>query len=269
MTVCKKSAAAALCLLLLLTGCSRRPAAAAVPEGPAVSAAMETPAPETPPAEEAVSETAAPAPEAAPEPTTEATPEPAPAYPDVDITSWEFLLANAEHGIGEYQPELETVENGQKFDTRAAQALRDFIAGAREAGQSVYLSSAYRSYAEQSYLYERKVNQYGGDRAKAATIVLPPGTSEHQTGLSADITDRYYEMKTDALENTALFQWMLANCAEYGFILRYPLGKGEITGVIYEPWHFRYVGQTAARYIMDEGLCLEEFLALYETEAPK
>ncbi len=197
-----------------------------------------------------------------PSPTPSPTPEPTPSYPDVDVTSWELRLANLNNSIGEYAPELEVIENNQQFDARAADALREFIQAARDEGLSVYLSSAYRSYAEQQYLYNRKVAQVG--EAVAKTIVAPPGTSEHQTGLAADITDRYYEVKNSELENTELYQWMSAHCQEYGFIVRYPKDKEDITGIIYEPWHFRYVGVEAATYIMENGLCLEEFVALYE-----
>jgi LAS superfamily LD-carboxypeptidase LdcB len=144
--------------------------------------------------------------------------------------------------------------------------MADFLAGARAEGLSVVINSAYRDYATQNYLYERKVSQYGGDRAVAATIVAPPGTSEHQTGLCADIADRFYETKDRSIANTATFKWMEAHCAEYGFILRYPEGKEDITGIMYEPWHFRYVGKEAAAFIMENGLCLEEFLALYGVE---
>lgn len=107
------------------------------------------------------------------------------------------------------------------------------------------------------------MEQYGSEE-EAAAIVAPPGTSEHQTGLACDITDQYYELKNSSLEDTALFQWMSQHCQEYGFIVRYPKDKEDVTGIIYEPWHFRYVGEEAAAYIMEHGLCLEEFLALYE-----
>ena len=137
----------------------------------------------------------------------------------------------------------------------------DFVEAARAEGLRVYLSSGYRDYATQNYLYQRKVGQYGAEVAK--TIVAPPGTSEHQTGLACDITDQYYEFKDASLENTALYQWMSEHCQEYGFIVRFPKGKEDITGIIYEPWHFRYVGVDAATYIMENDLCLEEFLQLY------
>ena len=181
--------------------------------------------------------------------------------PDIDIDSWEYVLVNAEHSIGEYAPELGEFE-GQKLDQRILEPMQSFVAGARAEGLSVFLSSGYRGYEEQQYLFNRKVEQYGEEQA--ATIVSRPGTSEHQTGLACDITDEYYELKDESLENTALYQWMSKHCQEYGFIVRYPKDKEEITGIIYEPWHFRYVGVEAATYMAEHNLCLEEFVALYQ-----
>lgn len=216
-----------------------------------------------PDAQTAVAETPAPTPAPVPSPTPSE--EPDNGLPHIDVSSWEYVLVNAAHPLGNVEPEsLTELENGHYFDSRAVVALQKFIDAARAEGLSVCLSSAYRNYNEQSYLYNRKVQQLGGDEAAAARIVTPPGASEHQLGLCADITDRFYEVKTHDLENTAMFQWMLAHCQEYGFILRYPADKEEITGIMYEPWHFRYVGVEAATYIMENGLCLEEFLALYE-----
>ena len=193
------------------------------------------------------------------------TPEPDNGLPKVNTGSWELTLVNARNSIGEAVPEdLAELEGGRYFDARAVDALKEFIAGARAEGLSVCLSSAYRSYNEQVYLFNRKVSQCGGDEAAAARIVNRPGTSEHQLGLCADITDKFYEVKTRDLEKTALYQWMYAHCQDYGFILRYPADKQDITGVMYEPWHFRYVGKEAAAYIMGNGLCLEEFLDLYK-----
>ena len=205
--------------------------------------------------------TPAPTPAITPTPAPTPTPGPYSDKPDIDVTSWKYRLANADNSIGEYTPELDTVE-GQKLDKRMTDAMKDFVAAARAQGLSVYLSSGYRSYDEQNYLYQRKVSQYGEEQAKK--IVAPPGTSEHQTGLACDITDKYYEFKDSSLENTALYQWMSQHCQEYGFIVRYPKDKEDVTGIIYEPWHFRYVGKDAAEYIMDKGLCLEEFVALYK-----
>lgn len=178
----------------------------------------------------------------------------------IDINDYKYILANIDNSIGDYTPELVEIENGRKFDKRAAEYLKSFINDARAEGLSVFLSSTYRGKYSQKMLYERKVSQYGEEEAK--TIVLPPGTSEHQTGLAADITDVYYEFKTKEIENTDTFKWLNDHCQDYGFILRYPKDKEAITKVIYEPWHFRFVGNVAAKYIKEHNLCLEEFLEL-------
>lgn len=175
-----------------------------------------------------------------------------------------FILVNIDNPIGEYEPILAKVQNNRLFDERAAEHLKNFISDGREQGIQIFLSSTYRSYATQKSLYDKKVKQYGEEIAK--TIVLPPGTSEHQTGLCADITDIYREFKTKKLENTDTFKWLNENCDKYGFILRYPKDKEDITKVIYEPWHFRYVGEPAAKYIKEHNLCLEEFLDLLNND---
>ena len=197
---------------------------------------------------------------------------------------WELMLVNAKHPIESYEPpQLAYLSmNGEDtnisydysdyrcpVDSRIAQALVDFAQGCKQAGLPVFLSSGYRSYDEQNYLYERKVGQ-GYTPDVAATIVARPGTSEHQTGLVCDITDYYRELKDSSLELTDTYQWLKAHCAEYGFVVRYPADKSgsadSITGIIYEPWHFRYVGVEPATYMMQNNLCLEEFLALYGVE---
>lgn len=254
----------------------------AAPAGAAETPNQPAPEPDpvnepAPPEGEPAETAAEPEPEPTPEPEPEADPNsPAgraaalglPAPPEIDVTSWEFILANDTHSIGEYAPpELETLE-GQKFDSRIVQAMKDMAADTRAQGLSVYLSSGYRGYADQQYLYNRKKAQYPPDGKDSAGhyIVLPPGTSEHQTGLCCDITDRYYESKDRSLANTAMYQYMSQHCQDFGFIVRYPADKETITMVMYEPWHFRYVGVEAATYIMENGLCLEEFLQLYGVE---
>ena len=204
-------------------------------------------------------------PEPTPEPTPVPTEDPGSNLPDVDLTSWEMILVNKDNPIGEdyAPPEIaELDDNGCPVDSRIADALTSFAEGARAEGLSVYLSSGYRPYSEQQYLYQTKIGQVGSAE-EAAKIVTPPGTSEHQTGLCCDITDIYRNPKTTDLENTDTFKWLLAHCQDYGFILRYPEDKQDITQVMYEPWHFRYVGVEAATYIMENNLCLEEFVALY------
>ena len=92
---------------------------------------------------------------------------------------------------------------------------------------------------------------------------MPAGHSEHQTGLCCDITDYYHEIKNDAIAEIATVQWLGEHCADYGFVLRFPQDKRDITHVMGESWHFRYVGVEAAHYMTDNNLCLEEFLSLY------
>ena len=258
-----KRGLALLLALLLLSGCGAKKETERDADAQPLSALVEEPVPTKPATIVSVTTEGQDSPQEAAEMPPDETPAAAPAeeLPDIDIHSWEYILANADHDIGEYAPEIYYVEE-QPVDIRAADALTAFFAAARAEGLTVYLSSAYRDYDTQNYLYQRKVEQYGDPEA-AAAIVAPPGTSEHQTGLAFDITDRYYELKTTDLENTELYRWMSQHCQEYGFIVRYPKDKQDITGIIYEPWHFRYVGVEAATYIMAHGLCLEEFLALY------
>lgn len=244
-----------LCIYLYLTGSARtngtefRELASATPS---VTPAETVKPEETPEVSEAPVET----PEPTPEPVENS-------LPDIDITSWEFLLANPTHDIGEYAPPVDYIE-GIGLDSRIIEPMREFVAAARAEGLSVYLSSGYRTYADQNYLYNRKIGQ-GYSPEDAAKIVAKPGTSEHQTGLACDITDVYRDPKTiEECENTATYQWMSQHCQEYGFIVRFPDGKSDITGIMYEPWHFRYVGIEAATYIMENGLCFEEFLDLYQ-----
>jgi D-alanyl-D-alanine carboxypeptidase len=127
--------------------------------------------------------------------------------------------------------------------------------------------SCYRSVALQKSLYERQVKRQlqqgmSQERAEevAATIVKRPGQSEHNTGLAADLGGSGNYSLEQSFEKTAAFKWLYENCADYGFILRFPKNKENITGVIYEPWHYRYVGKEVAKEIMSQGLCLEEYL---------
>ena len=191
--------------------------------------------------------------------------------PDVDITSWEFILANSEHNISSYTPHVVPIENtAQYFDERAIGALAEFLNAARAAGYSPYIQNAYRSYSAQNYSYNGRASQIAwpdypdeDDYAEAAKYVAPPGTSDHQTALGVDITDRYYNSLDAGKMDQTFLAWLRENCAQFGFILRYPAAKESITGWN-EPWHFRYVGVDAAKYIMENNLCLEQFVSLYK-----
>ena len=138
-----------------------------------------------------------------------------------------------------------------------AQALVALCDAARAEGHELYLKSGYRSYYKQAVMYENRIKKYGYDDG----WVTKPGSSDHQTGLGCDVVPKKWTdrgMNSDmAMEPET--QWMAVNCARFGFILRYPEDKEDITKINYEPWHLRYVGVEAATYIMDNGLCLEEF----------
>jgi D-alanyl-D-alanine carboxypeptidase len=190
----------------------------------------------------------------------------------VNKNSWELVLVNAEHSLEEEYPvELEAVE-GYQFDKRAAGALREMIAAAERDGIRLILISTYRSFEKSEWNFAQKVQAlleegYSEEEARleAQRWVAPPGTSEHNTGLAADIVSGDYfdvygrELETE-FEGYQGFRWLYDHCADYGFILRYPDGKEEITGIHYEPWHYRYVGAGHAVAIMERGITLEEYL---------
>ena len=194
-----------------------------------------------------------------------------------DLSDWKYLLVNGDHSIDQYAPEnlvylnmtadetdLQTAYNPNRIavDARIAEPLLQMALDCKAAGLPVFLSSGYRSYSEQAANFTRICQNNGitdGKDANGHYITMPAGCSEHQTGLCCDITDRYREIKNDEIFATDTFAWLRDHCADYGFILRFPTGKEDITGVMNEGWHFRYVGDEAARYIMDNGLTLEEF----------
>lgn len=180
--------------------------------------------------------------------------------PDVEISSWEYALYSYGHPVREEPAETVRV-GGTPVDARIAPALRELVAGARAQGLSVYLASGYTDAAAQEHIYRRAVEKYG--EFGAQTLVGRPAESEHRSGLCVDILERYCEEKDESLANTELFNWLKMHCSEYGFILRYPEGKKAITGYVFEPWHFRYVGVEAAEFMTENGLTLEEFRALY------
>lgn len=191
------------------------------------------------------------------------------AAPQAVNDDWALTLVNWENPVPtDYTiPELVELRNGQSFDRRGYPDLQRMMDDCRAAGLSPLISSSYRTEEFQAELFENKVAQYtaeGYDRTEAETLaagwVARPGTSEHQLGLAVDIVDTGYQNLDGTQEETAVQEWLMEHCWEYGFILRYPADKTELTGVNYEPWHYRYVGSAAAD-IGEQGLCLEEYLA--------
>ena len=149
------------------------------------------------------------------------------------------------------------VDGTWQLREECAEALVELCDAARAEGHELYLKSGYRSYYKQAVMYENRVKKYGYDDG----WVTKPGASDHQTGLGCDVVPKKWTdrgMNEDMAKEPET-QWMAENCARFGFILRYPEDKEDITEINYEPWHLRYVGVPVATYIMDNGLCLEEF----------
>ncbi|MBQ9149049.1 MAG: D-alanyl-D-alanine carboxypeptidase family protein [Oscillospiraceae bacterium] len=169
------------------------------------------------------------------------------------VNPWNFVP-------DDYEVELVTLDYGHQVAVEMHDALLQMMDDCKDAGYSPVLRSSYRTHSHQQYLFNRMVAQHGGNRAKAAQIVAVPGTSEHELGLAVDIVDYSYQELDHAQEKTATQKWLMEHCWDYGFILRYPNSKSTITGIIYEPWHYRYVGLELAMELRDSGLCLEEYL---------
>lgn len=169
---------------------------------------------------------------------------------------------------------FETTECGSKtavnktLQTVACNAFLELQKAAAAENVTVWMQSGYRSVSYQTNLYEKKTNYYkqqGYDDAKAkemaAAIVNPPGYSEHNCGLAADLNSPEHTGLDEGFENTAAFRWLCQHAGEYGFILRYPKGAEEKTEITYEPWHWRYVGVENAAKINASGLCFEDYIA--------
>ncbi|MCD7845071.1 MAG: M15 family metallopeptidase, partial [Oscillospiraceae bacterium] len=193
--------------------------------------------------------------------------------PELDTSEWYLQLIRYEYPLGEdYEPPaLTEIEDGEYMDSRVANALIDMIAAARASGYPVYVCSCYRPYSTQYIIYWDHVDEYMAqgmtqEEAEAATrlAVNYPGASEHQSGLAADILESADQDMEPYIGGSGLMLWLEENCAAFGYVIRYPDGKTDITGVEYEPWHLRYVGTEAAMYMMENDLCLEEFLELLE-----
>ena len=184
---------------------------------------------------------------------------------------WRLMLVNADHLLPEdYTFEKVVIEDNFTFDARAAQALTETPEAGRAAGYSLRIVSTYRTAARSDYLYTSKVSEYQAlgyseeDAAvEAARWVAPPRQSEHNAGLAIDVVSRDYDQVYGDLmhefEDFPAFTWLSEHCAEFGFILRYPEDKQEITGITYEPWHYRYVGVEHAQKMQELDLCLEEY----------
>ncbi|WMJ22983.1 M15 family metallopeptidase [Paludicola sp. MB14-C6] len=182
---------------------------------------------------------------------------------------WNLVLVNRWNKIDERSTniKLTQLKNGQSVDERIYPELQKMMDDCRAAGLSPLICSSYRTTEKQTRLYNNQIDNYirkGFARADAVVEAgkwsAIPGTSEHQLGLAVDIVSTSNQMLDKSQEQTAEQKWLMENSYKYGFILRYPSSKSQITGINYEPWHYRYVGKEAAAAIKKQAICLEEYL---------
>lgn len=190
-----------------------------------------------------------------------------------------MILVSRTHPITEDYP-VETKECGsatainKTLQTEAANAFLSMQAAAARDGVDVRMQSGYRSVSYQKKLYDNKTQYYrdkglseAAAREKAAAIVNPPGCSEHNCGLAADLNSPEHTGLDEGFEKTAAFRWLCEHAGDYGFILRYPKDAEDKTEIIYEPWHWRYVGVENAAKINASGLCFEEYIETLQSIA--
>lgn len=187
----------------------------------------------------------------------------------------ELVLVNAWNSVDStgYSADLTDIGNGMKADRICAESLKNMMDDCASAGNQPIICSAYRSRSAQQELYDDKIQRLVEEGVSAeaapglaAMSVAMPGTSEHELGLAFDIVDYNYQVLDEAQKDTPTAQWLTDNCWRYGFILRYPNGKQDTTGITYEPWHFRYVGRAAAEQISQMGITLEEYVSMFYNE---
>ncbi len=186
---------------------------------------------------------------------------------DADDSPWYLILVNAENPLPSgYQIEITHLKNNQAIDSRCYPDLQEMMDNCRKEGLDPLICSSYRSSQKQKKLFQEEMNQYlsagySEDYAydKASQAVAVPGTSEHELGLAVDIVDSTNQKLDSSQERTKVQKWLMKNSWKYGFVLRYPSDKSDITGIMYEPWHYRYVGKEAAKFMYENDLCLEEY----------
>lgn len=180
------------------------------------------------------------------------------------LNDWQIRLVNRENPLpDDFTVELENLDASRKFDKRAIGPLKQMILDMRNQGiKNIWAQSTYRSIEYQKGLYEKSINKYleqGKTQEEAEKLtdeyINKPGTSEHHLGLAVDFNN-----VDEGFENTKAYVWLLENASDYGFVLRYPKEKEDITGIEYEPWHWRYVGPEHAKKMKEQNLCLEEYV---------
>lgn len=194
----------------------------------------------------------------------------------LDANFSNLLLVNGENPlpdtydseVREYLVEIDKQYRNNNYVTQIHKDVYPYItamvANAQKDGVDLRVWSPFRSYAIQNDLFQKQVNRVGGDEDLAATVVARPGTSEHNTGLCAD-----FNMASDSFANTAMYRWMTENAEDYGFVMRYSEEKKDITGVIHESWHWRFVGINHAKQMNKLDMCLEEYIEYLENGIKK
>lgn len=180
---------------------------------------------------------------------------------------WNLILVNRNSYIpDDYKVELTELSNEEKVDSRIYPELQEMFNDARAQGYGLFVREGYRTQEEQQQLLDEKIEAYeneGKSKSEAKKLaeqwVAIPGTSEHQLGIAVDINADTTKSSSDDV-----YSWLAENAHKYGFIKRYPSDKTDITGVINEPWHYRYVGKEAALEIYSQGMCLEEYIDTLE-----
>ncbi len=180
------------------------------------------------------------------------------------IDDWRLTLANYDHLLpDDFEIELADIDEHRQFDARAIGYLEDMMNAMKKDGiTNIWVQSAYRSVARQKELYDNSINKYlkqGKTQEEAEKLTLEyinkPGGSDHNLGLAVD-----FNYVDNTFENLAGFKWLMENAENYGFVLRYPKDKEDITKIEYESWHWRYVGQEHAKKMNELNMCLEEYI---------
>lgn len=180
------------------------------------------------------------------------------------------ILINKDNYIpNDYKADVVSCGGGHKVDRRAYDDLQDMLSAARAAGYEPVICSSFRTHEYQKNLYAKRVKRFMNEegigereaKEKAALWVAIPGTSEHEAGLALDIGSRQNQNLDSSQLKSPCQQWLMAHSWEYGFILRYPEDKTQITKINFEPWHYRYVGKDLAKELHDRAICLEEYYA--------
>ena len=190
--------------------------------------------------------------------------------PPKEIKEWNLRLANSENILPkDFEVELEEIADEKQFDKRAIKYLKEMINDMRYDGiKNVWVQSAYRSVARQKELYDNSVNKYlkqGKTQEEAERLtdeyINKPGASDHNLGLAVDFNN-----VDNNFEDLDAFKWLKKNAENYGFILRYPKDKEDVTKIAYESWHWRYVGEEHAKKMNELNMCLEEYIQYLENE---